>query len=538
MRFGVLPLAEAENAVLAHGVRVPGVDFRKGRLLSAADLARLAEAGIETVTAARLEPGDVHEDEAAARLGAALAGPGIRAAGAATGRVNLHAEVAGLLEVDREAVDRFNMVDEGVTLATLPPLARVAPRDMVATVKIIPFAIPETVLEDALARLHRTPPLRLASFRPFGARLLQTRLPGMTDKIFDKTLRVTRERIRRLGGELLSENRCPHEPVPLTAAIEAAARQGFDLLLIAGASAITDRRDVVPTAVEAAGGHVRHFGMPVDPGNLLLLAELRGRPVLGLPGCCRSPKRNGLDWVLERLAAAREVTPEEIMRMGVGGLLAEIPDRPQPRELGPRSTAAPRVAALVLAAGRSRRMRGPNKLLLEIGGKPMVRHVVEALLASRARPVIVVTGHEREKVAAALAHLPVTLVHNPRHEEGLSGSLRTGLEALPEEVDGALVCLADMPRITAPLIDRLIGAFAPAEGRAIVVPTCDGKRGNPVLFGRAFFGAMREIEGDVGARHLLGTFADRLVEVETGDPAVLLDLDTPETFRAEAERGR
>ncbi len=538
MRFGILSLDEAEGAVLAHGLRAPGVDFRKGRRLSAEDLARLAAAGISRVTAARLEPGDVPEDEAAARIGAALVGPGIRAAAAATGRVNLHAEAAGILEVDRASVDRLNGVAEAITLATLAPFTRVAPRDMVATVKIIPFAVAEGTLERALAVLRPGTPLRLAPFRPFGARLLQTRLPWTADKLLDKTLRVTRDRIRRLGGELLSENRCLHEPEPLASAIAGASRQGCDILLIAGASAITDRRDVVPAAIEAAGGRIRHFGMPVDPGNLLLLAELGERPVLGLPGCCRSPKRNGLDWVLERLAAGHEVTSGDIERMGVGGLLSEIPDRPQPRELRPPRETPPAVAALVLAAGRSRRMRGPNKLLLEIDGEPMVRHVVEALLASRARPVIVVTGHERGKLAAALAHLPVRLVHNPHYEEGLASSLRTGLAALGGEIDGVLVCLADMPRITAPLIDRLIAAFDPAEGRAIVVPTCDGKRGNPVLFGRAFFDAMREIEGDVGARHLLGAFADRLVEVETGDPAVLLDLDTPETFRAETGSGR
>ncbi|HFD14731.1 MAG TPA: 4-diphosphocytidyl-2C-methyl-D-erythritol kinase [Rhodospirillales bacterium] len=535
MKFGAVPLAEAGGAILAHGIRAPGVDFRKGRRLSAEDLEALARAGIERVTVARLEPGDLHEDEAAARLGAALARAGIRAAPAATGRVNLHAEADGLFLVDAEAVHRFNGVDEGITLATLPPFSRVARRDMVATVKIIPFAVPERALASCLALLEGRPPFSLAPFRPFGARLVQTRLPGTPDKLLAKTARVTRERVERLGGALLSENRCSHEPEALAAAIAAARSQGFDLLLLAGASAITDRRDVVPAAIEAAGGRIRHFGMPVDPGNLLLLAELDGRPVLGLPGCCRSPRRNGLDWVLERLVAGIAVTPEDIVRMGVGGLLAEIPDRPQPREARPPA-AEPRVAALVLAAGRSRRMGGPNKLLLEIGGKPMVRHVVEALLASRARPVVVVTGHEGDRVAAALAHLPVEIVTNPRHAEGLSTSLRAGLDALPEEVDGVLVCLADMPRITAPLIDRLIATFDPARGRAIVVPTCGGKRGNPVLFGRAFFASMREIAGDVGARHLLGSFADQLVEVETGDPAVLLDLDTPESFRAETER--
>ncbi|HFA59958.1 MAG TPA: 4-diphosphocytidyl-2C-methyl-D-erythritol kinase, partial [Rhodospirillales bacterium] len=189
MKFGAVPLAEAGGAILAHGIRAPGIDFRKGRRLSAEDLEALARAGIARVTVARLEPGDLHEDEAAARLGAVLARAGIRAAPAATGRVNLHAEADGLFLVDAEAVHHFNGVDEGITLATLPPFSRVARRDMVATVKIIPFAVPERALASCLALLEGRPPFSLAPFRPFGARLVQTRLPGTPDKLLAKTAR-------------------------------------------------------------------------------------------------------------------------------------------------------------------------------------------------------------------------------------------------------------------------------------------------------------------------------------------------------------
>jgi molybdenum cofactor cytidylyltransferase len=304
-------------------------------------------------------------------------------------------------------------------------------------------------------------------------------------------------------------------------------------VLVAGASAIVDRRDVIPAAITAAGGIIHHFGMPVDPGNLMLMGEVDGTPVLGLPGCARSAKINGFDWVLQRLLADLPVGAEAIRRMGVGGLLTEIPSRPLPRaQVAEDATAphAPRIAALVLAAGQSRRMGTLNKLLIGIDGKPMVRHAVEAVLAADARPVLVVTGHERERVEAALAGLPVSFVHNPDYAEGLSASLKRGLAALPAYADGALVCLGDMPRVTPTEIGRLVGAFSPTEGRGIIVPTRHGKRGNPVLWAKRFFAEMRDVAGDVGARHLIGSYPEAVAEVEMEGDGILTDVDTPQAL--------
>ncbi|HEX8663975.1 MAG TPA: nucleotidyltransferase family protein, partial [Beijerinckiaceae bacterium] len=181
--------------------------------------------------------------------------------------------------------------------------------------------------------------------------------------------------------------------------------------------------------------------------------------------------------------------------------------------------------------GRSRRMGGPNKLLATIGGVPLVRRAVEAAKASRASSVMVVTGHQAEAVHAALEGLDATVVHNPNYGDGLSTSLKAGIAAVPPEADAAVVCLADMPGVTAEIIDRLVAAYRPEEGARIVVPTAQGKRGNPVLWSRAFFGALQEIQGDVGARHLIGENPDAVAEVEIGQ-AVTLDLDTPEAMAA------
>src|SRR5262249_34381589 len=193
---------------------------------------------------------------------------------------------------------------------------------------------------------------------------------------------------------------------------------------------------------------VDHFGMPVDPGNLLLLGRLADNShVLGLPGCVRSPKVNGFDWVLQRMIADLVVTGADIMRMGAGGLLKEIPTRPQPRAGVDEATASttqrhgPRIAAIVLAAGRSSRMGSANKLLADVEGVPMVRRAVEAAITSQARPIVVVTGNEQGKIQACLRGCKAIFIHNARYAEGMSTSLQAGLAALPSNVDGALICL-------------------------------------------------------------------------------------------------
>ncbi|MCW5715881.1 MAG: XdhC family protein [Bauldia sp.] len=200
--------------------------------------------------------------------------------------------------------------------------------------------------------------------------------------------------------------------------------------------------------------------------------------------------------------------------------------------LAPRAAypAMPRIAAIVLAAGASRRM-GRNKLVEPVGGTPMVARAVDAALASVARPVVVVTGHEPGRVAAALGGRSVTLAHNTAFATGIASSIRTGIEALPDGVDGAVIVLADMPFLTGAAIDRLIAAFDPAAGRSICVPSRDGRRGNPVLWGRAFFAELSALAGDSGGRQLFERHAGAMAEVAV-ESGVLEDVDTPEALAA------
>jgi molybdenum cofactor cytidylyltransferase len=196
-------------------------------------------------------------------------------------------------------------------------------------------------------------------------------------------------------------------------------------------------------------------------------------------------------------------------------------------------TPEPSIAAILLAAGRSTRMGGPNKLLADIGGKPMLRRVVEAALASRARPILVVTGHQAESVQAALAALDVTFVDNPDYAAGLSSSLRAGIGAVPGDCDGVLVLLGDMPRIRSAHLDRLIAAFAAEPAATIVLPTNAGRRGNPVLWPSDCFAEMLQLDGDAGAKRLLAVHADRVREVDLGTDAIFADIDTPAALAVE-----
>lgn len=575
-------LDSAEGAVLVHTTRAGDTVLKKGRVLSAADLESLRGAGFSSVWCAVLADDDVGEDEAAHRLAAALAGAHLRLAVAKTGRCNLHAGSAGLFTVDARALGQLNELDERITVATLADGTPVRAGDMVATVKIIPLAVPGAVLSDAINIVRMTDvrvresditsvrhpdewkhnrgrpafdiaaDVRMADDPDSGharmiavhpwvgkrAGLVLTRVPDTHPRLLERAAAAQRARLERCGGTLAQEQVTPHREAEVAKALVEQAALGLEPILVLGASAIMDRQDVIPRALELAGGEVLRLGMPVDPGNLLMVGRLGERMVLGVPGCARSLKRSGFDWVLERCCAGVEFVPRQLAALGAGGLLEESELRPSPRdesEARPRTPelgGAPRVAALVLAAGKSSRM-GAAKQLEELDGKPLVRWAVEAALGSTACRVVVVTGHEGERVAKALADLPVELVHNPDFAAGLASSLRAGLEPLDRgpPVAGALICLGDMPRVTSTHLDQLISAFDPVAA-PIVVPTCERKRGNPVLWASQYFSELRQLRGDVGARSLLEQHGEQVTFLALEDPAILLDVDTPQALAA------
>jgi molybdenum cofactor cytidylyltransferase len=535
MIFGEFPLEECEGLLLAHSLRLPDGIFRKGRRLAGADFPALAAAGITRVYGARLEPGDLDENAAAGAVAAALTGPGIAARAPQAGRCNLYATQRGLVGVDAAIIDRINAIDEAVTVATLPPLTAVRAGAVVATVKIIPLAVDRDVIDACSSVAGQGSALSRLPFRPARAALIVTEQPDEPARNYATAVTSSRRRLEDLGSHLGLVQRCAHRSADVTAALNEARAAGCDLILIAGSTVPKDRADTVPAAIVAAGGEIVHFGMPVEPGNMLLLARLGDVPVIILPGCARSRRSNGLDWVLQRMLAGLPMGRAEIMAMGVGGLIRspaeaeedETATQPEPQ----RVPAGRKVAALVLAAGSSRRMGGANKLLQPVGGIAMLRRAVNAALASRCTPVLVVTGADADAVQACLGGLDVQCEHNPEHASGMASSLRCGLVALPADADAAVVLLADMPQIDGGHVDRLLAAFDPRQPK-IVAPVRDGRRGNPILWPREFFAEMMAVEGDVGARELLQRHAAQVELVSFDDDAIFADVDTPAALAA------
>lgn len=531
-----LPTPQAVGTYLAHAQNglVDGVltRIKKGTLLDAAKVDALAANGNASLTVARLSPGDVHEDEAAVQLALAICGNHVRVDKPFTGRANLFAQKAGLFLPNPTLIHQINSVDPSLTVATLPAFSPVEVGRMVATVKIIPFAVAGGSLKACVEQVSG-PATDIAPF--FSARLglVATTLPTLKSSVMDKTRAVLDGRLAASHSSIFEELRAPHDVKSVSEAIQKIALGEPDIILLFGASAMIDAADVLPAALRHAGGDVSYVGMPVDPGNLLFLGELDGVPVIGAPGCARSPVENGFDWILNRVLAGQKVLPTDIAAMGVGGLLMEIVSRPQPREgviVKPAGT--PNVAAVVLAAGQSKRMGVNNKLVAELDGGALVHHAVLAAGNSLAREVILVTGAEPEKILAVVSDVEKTIVHNTDFDQGLSTSLCAGLTELsnrPTQPDAALVLLGDMPRVSQAMIDQLINAFDPSNGHEIIVPTNQGKRGNPVLWSARFFDRLMDIKGDTGGRHLVGEFAEFVHEVEIGEAAAF-DLDTPEAL--------
>ena len=532
MKFGSVAVEGALGCVLAHAVKLNALTLKKGKVLAQADIDSLTAENVNYVIAAQLDVSDVAEDEAARLLSIAISGENATTQEAFTGRANLYAGQPGVLLIDEMRVKQINHLHESLTIATLPAFARVGRRDMLATVKIIPFATPREVLEKALTIVGFKPVVLVAAFKPLCVGLIITRLPQTKDTIVMKSETAIRDRIIALGGSLTQVVVCNHAQDLLAQHVR--ALKNVDLILLFGASAIVDRADVVPAALIDAGGVVKHMGMPVDPGNLLMLGALHDVPVIGVPSCARSPKTNGFDWVLERIMAGIEVSSSDLMDMGAGGLLAEIKSRPQPREgqmssmSSMSSISAPRIAAVVLAAGLSSRM-GSNKLLSDLNGQALIQHTIGRLGKAAIDEIIVVTGHQTAEVRAVLKDHKLRFVHNENYAQGLSTSVRAGIAAA-QEFDAAFVILGDMPLIEAADLNRMIAAFNGVEGRSLVAPILGRKLGNPILWGQEHFVDLMALTGDRGARSLIEARRDQIVEIAVTHDGILLDADTPEAL--------
>lgn len=336
MKFGPVPLSQAEGKILGHNIA--GADgqrlLRKGKPLMAEDVSALHRMGRTSVYVAELEPGDVSENDAARRIAQAIGGPGLAFSGPSSGRANLLAAALGIVRVEAGRLARVNEI-EGITVATLRNHSAAHTRQIVATVKIIPYAVPAGHVARAEAITSGKPIIQLDPLPVRKVGLILSGSPSVRERIqadFDPPLR---QRVKTLGSDIVAVEFVPLEDESgeqvLARHLVEQARQGMGLIILAGETAIMDRNDIAPRAIEQAGGEVACVGAPVDPGNLLIVGYLGGVPILGAPGCARSRKTNVVDWILPRLLAGDHLTRADIMTLGHGGLLDEIAERPMPR---------------------------------------------------------------------------------------------------------------------------------------------------------------------------------------------------------------
>ncbi|MEM7537202.1 MAG: molybdopterin-binding protein [Chloroflexota bacterium] len=342
MKFHAIPINQAQGMILGHNIagengrRV----LRKGHALTAADIDTLHALQRETVYVAELDADDVDENSAAQRIAKAVLGTGqgasvIRCSNAATGRVNLFADLPGLVRVNVPHLNQLNTC-VGVTLATVYSNTPVRAGKMIATLKIIPYALSQTVVEtaEALGQMD-APLLALTPFQPKRVGLILSGSVSAQDRIVNSFKNALTLRLDQLAATIEQIDFVPLNYESGERQLADTLRQqiatNFDLIILAGETAIMDRYDIAPRAVERADGEVVCFGAPVDPGNLLMLGYHGDTPILGAPGCSRSPKENIIDLVLPRLLVGDRLTHQDIIEMGHGGLLEDVPERPLPR---------------------------------------------------------------------------------------------------------------------------------------------------------------------------------------------------------------
>ena len=534
MQLAEFVTADCQGLVLAHRQNFANGSIAKGTLLTADHLAEIGAAGIATLVCARPDAGDVHEDEAAARLAKLLAPENLDFTMAATGRVNVKVPRQGLVRYERALIRAINEIDERITFALVQHNQLLARGQMAATLKIIPFFVPDSSLRQIENLLAGAPAFGFYPLKSALVALIQTRIPGQADRLFAGTKKVTGDRLAVLGSEVMASPVCAHNKTDVARQIQDCMAGGADIILLCGGSAIIDRQDELPQAVIEAGGQVIQLGLAVDPGNLLMFAKIGNVPVIGMPGCARSPKLNGLDWVLQLVLADVDMTRSEFADMGAGGLLMEIASRPLPRAIATKPHQPDRLVGIVLAAGQSSRMEPDNKLLAEFSGKPMVRHVTEVMLDAGLDEMTVVIGHQADQVAAALAGLPIHLLFNADFAAGQGHSVAAGVGALDGTVTDVLIALGDMPLISAEMLQNLVTSHLACDDhqRRITLPSYDGKRGNPVIWGGAFFPELKHLRGDAGGRQVLEDHLAAHNPVEISSSAIFRDIDTPADLQA------
>lgn len=520
MKFEERKLEDCIGWRLAHSVKGRDHKLAKASLVTADVINQLTETGIDVLQVFTLDPGDLDEDEAAEKAARLIIGEGLTVQNAGRGRANVIADCDGVFNPG-SAIDQLNLLDDAFSAASRNPYSKVSKGDLVSTIKIVPYGIEKAILDQFAPNAL----MKVSKFSAFTVSLL---VGGV--KLQSKTHKTIETRLNTLGGRLSDIIHLRHAVDDYADAIKANPN---DLILMLGVSAISDIRDVLPEAVRKAGGTVVKVGLPTDPGNLLMYARLGTQTIIGLPGCARSPALNGFDWVLERFAAGLPLDAQILSGFGTGGLLKEPADRSFPRRKTQTefSTTVPSVSAIILAAGRSSRSHGAHKLLSLVDDKSVIAHSADAITKAGISSAITITGEAHEEIESILARSGTKLVHNDKFSDGMGSSIAVGIKQIEQTCEFALIYLGDMPFVQPSSIEALISASLSASPSAILMPTFNGKRGHPVLWGKQHFRALSQLALDVGGRDIIRDNAERVIEVPVNDPGILIDLDTPEMLK-------
>ena len=495
MKFGTCPAQEGLGHILAHSVNTGGKKVKKGKILNKEDILLFQSSGVQEIMVARLEEGDLGENEAAELLGRKLTTiePSLFVSSPFTGRVNFYASQKGLLQFDTRKITEFNLVDEAITLATLPDLSKVEENQLVGTIKIIPYGVARSRVLEASGLLEGVVEFREVLIKQ--ADLIITTPFGEKDKLAKKAIAVTNARLKGLGISLEQVFIELHEA---RAVGESLGKTSSPLVLVMTSTATSDANDTGPQALILAGGKVNRVGIPVDPGNLLFFGELGTQKIIGLPGCARSPALNGADWVLERIACGVELTPADFAAMGAGGLLKEIPTRSQPRD---------------------RRRTGPLKpnvqVILFVDSKDQdIDAQIATIMASQVDGVSIVGNLAKENTVRYPNSGMIRLV-NIEGNLGRFHLVNEAMTSIPRKADAVLFIEGRNEEVTSRMINQLISAFSLDDGREICkFGGANAPLGPPILFGRRFFENLRALESGLRPNDLLMEGREYLFELE------------------------
>ena len=523
MYFGQVKVTECVNGILAHTVTLDGKKFLKGRIISKEDQKYFIQNNLEYLICAKLTKNDIHEDNAANILAKMFNNNTLALEKAFTGRANILANESGLLVINEDKIRRFNKISNSITIATLQNNCIVSKGEMIATIKIIPFSIMVKSIK-TIEKINFKKSLYVQTYKEKKCALLLTHFNKENIKLNDISHKRIKERLVPLNCSIEIIETCEHNSDEITKNIKKFEKKDIDLILILGSSAIVDIKDKIPEAIINSGGKIIRFGMPVDPGNLLLLGEIKNTPVVGLPGCARSPTLNGFDWVLERLLSGNAISNNDISDMGVGGLLKTI----NKRKMSLTKDTKYKITNIILAAGQSKRMLNDNKLLIKINKKTMLEKMVTTSLNSSADNTVLVLGYQSDIMQEIVNDKKIITIVNKDFAKGLSSSLQCGISALPDDCDAAVIILADMPSIESTVIDNIINSFNPKKNNSIIIPTFNNKKGNPILLDRKFFPDILRVKGDKGAKDIIVNNKNSILEVPQKNSAVLNDIDTKE----------